>query len=214
MIEFREPYITASTLSRGTMFRVADCPLSPLQNRRGIVDLRLLSTDIAVHGDPIMWSAADTPERVAQQFIASLFGVPQLSVRLAELSQPHRDVVAHWLAFWHAALRPPPALAAAGRRGRARLRRRRGRRTDGVAVTVRYGDGPVALPRDGCREWHVVNGGEAGVVVIGLDAWPARPLRDPRRPRPCGRRGQSRFGRVEQFDVPAGGRLTTTRLTA
>ena len=102
MIEFREPYITGPALSRGTMFRVADCPLSPLQNRRGIVDLRLLGTGMAVHGDPIMWTAADTPERVAQQLIASLFGVPQLSVRLAELSQPHRETVAHWLGFWQA----------------------------------------------------------------------------------------------------------------
>ena len=187
MIEFREPYITGAALARGTMFRVADCPLSPLQNRRGIVDMRLLSTDIAVHGDPIMWSPADTPERVAQQFIASLFGVPQLSVRLAELSEAHREVVAHWLAFWreHSALLLHSQLEVSGvERDYAVVEASE----NGVAVTVRYGDGPVSLPLDGCREWHVVNGGEAGVVVDRTRRVAGRSLRDPRRSRSCRRR--------------------------
>lgn len=212
MIEFREPYITAATHGRGTMFRVSDCPLSPLENRRGIVDIRLLSTEIAVHGDPIMWASADTPERVAQQFIASLFGVPQVSVRLAELSMPHLDVVAHWLAFWtqHSDLLLHSRLHVAGvERDYAVVEA-----SDGaVAVTARYGDGPVTRPSDGCREWHVVNGAEAGVIVIGLDAWKhvRHEIRDAR-----GRvvaEGSSAFGHVEQFDVPAGGRLTVTALT-
>ncbi len=145
MIEFREPYITGPALSRGTMFRIADCPLSPLQNRRGIVDLRLLGTGMAVHGDPIMWTPADTPERVAQQLIASLFGVPQLSVRLAELSQPHRETVAHWLGFWQAhsdLLLHAPLQVAGVERDYAVVEAAQG----GIAVTVRYGDGPVDLP--------------------------------------------------------------------
>ena len=212
MIEFREPYITAATYGRGTMFRVSDCPLSPLENRRGIVDMRLLSTEIAVHGDPIMWASADTPERVAQQFIASLFGVPQVSVRLAELSRPHREVVAHWLAFWarHSALLLHSRLQVAGvERDYAVVEA-----ADGdVTVTARYGDGPVTLPSDDCREWHVVNGAEAGVIVIGLDSWVhvRYEIRDAR-----GRvvaEGSSGFGRVEQFDVPAGGRLAATAIT-
>lgn len=206
MIEFREPYITGATLARGTMFRVADCPLSPLQNRRGIVDMRMLSSDIAVHGDPIMWSPADSAERVAQQFIASLFGVPQLSVRLAELSEPHREVVAHWLAFWreHSAMLLHAHLEVSGvERDYAVV----GASEKGVTVTVRYGDGPVSLP-DGCRVWHVVNGGEAAVVILGLDAWPATryEIHDAR-----GRiafEGQTSFGRTALLDVPAGGRLT------
>ncbi len=213
MIEFREPYITGATLGRGTMFRVADCPLSPLQNRRGIVDMRLLSTDIAVHGDPIMWSPGDTPERVAHQFIASLFGVLQLSVRLAALSSPHREVVAHWLEFWsrHSDLLLHSQLQVAGVERDYAVVEATG---NGVAVTVRYGDGSVSLPSQGCREWHVVNGAETGVVVIGLDAWPAvrHEIRDAR-----GRvvaEGTRSFGRVEQFDVPAGGRLTAWEVNA
>ena len=103
-----------------------------------------MSTDIAVHGDPIMWSAADTPERVAQQFIASLFGVPQVSVRLATLSAPHRDVVAHWLGFWarHSDLLLHSRVRVAGvERDYAVVEA-----VDGdVAVTARYGDGPVAV---------------------------------------------------------------------
>ena len=212
MIEFREPYITPAALAHGTMFRVADCPLSPLQNRRGIVDLRLLSTEIAVHADPIMWSSGDTPERIAQQFIASLFGVPQLSVRLAELSDEHRDVVAHWLGFWrrHSTLLLHSQLQVAGvDRDYAVV----SAAAADVAVTARYGDGPVPHPGDGCREWHVVNGGEAGVVVAGLDAWAAvrYEIRDSR-----GRvsdEGCRAFGRIERVDVPAGGRLAAREVT-
>ena len=130
------------------MFRVADCPLSPLQNRRGIVDMRLLSTDIAVHGDPIMWSPADTPERVAQQFIASLFGVPQLSVRLAELSQP----IATSSRTGSGSGSGTPSFSCTRRCGSpessATMPSSR-RPQNGVAVTVRYGDGSVTLPEDG-----------------------------------------------------------------
>ncbi|WP_457101947.1 alpha-galactosidase [Microbacterium sp. P5_E9] len=210
MIEFREPYITGPALSRGTMFRIADCPLSPLQNRRGIVDLRLLGTEMAVHGDPIMWTPADTPERVAQQLIASLFGVPQLSVRLAELSAPHRETVAHWLGFWqrHSDLLLHAPLQVAGvERDYAIVEASAG----GIALTVRYGDGLVVLPSGGGDEWHVVNGGEAGVVVIGLDGWPDShyEIRDAR-----GRivaEGSRAFGTVELLAVPAGGRFSAWR---
>ena len=96
--------------------------------------------------------------------------MPQLSVRLAELSDEHRDVVAHWLGFWrrHSTLLLHSQLQVAGvDRDYAVV----SAAAADVAVTARYGDGPVSHPGDGCREWHVVNGGEAGVVVAGLDAW-------------------------------------------
>ena len=102
------------------MFRVADCPLSPLQNRRGVVDLRLLGTGMAVHGDPIMWTPADTPERVAQQLYRGALRCCSSSVRLAALPEPQRETVAHWLGFWqahsdlsvHAPLRCSPGWSA------------------------------------------------------------------------------------------------------
>ena len=49
MIEFREPYLSSATIHRATMMRVADCPLSPIQNRLGVVDMRLITQGIAVH---------------------------------------------------------------------------------------------------------------------------------------------------------------------
>ena len=78
-------------------------------------------------------------------------------------------------------------------------------------MTVRYGDGPVDLPPDDCAEWHIVNGAEAGVVVIGLDGWPEarHEIRDAR-----GRivaEGIRAFGPVELVDVPAGGRFSARR---
>jgi alpha-galactosidase len=206
MIEFREPYITGGALSRGTMFRVADCPLSPLRNRRGIVDLRVLAPGIAVHGDPVMWTAADSPERVAQQLIASLFGVPQISVRLAGLSQAHRETLAHWLGFWsaHSDLLLGARLRVEGvDRDYAVVEGS----ADGVTVTVRYGEGAVALHDDDRRAWHVVNGGESGIVVLGLDGWPGveYEIRDAR----GGEVGVGcrAFAAVEHLPVPAGGRL-------
>jgi alpha-galactosidase len=190
------------------MFRVADCPLSPLQNRRGIVDMRVMSTEITVHGDPIMWSPSDSPERVAQQFVASLLGVPQLSVRLADLSPAHRDVVAHWLRFWndHASLLLHAPLSVTGvDRDYSTVVAS----ADGATVTVRYGDGAVQAP-GAAQVWQVANGGERGVVVVDLDAWGDVDIemRDAR-----GRivdAGRRRFDAAAFIDIPAGGRLTVS----
>lgn len=206
MIELREPYITAATLNRGTMFRVADCPLSPLQNRRGIVDMRIMSPNMTVHGDPIMWSAGDTPERVAQQLVASLFGVPQLSVRLTHQSLAHREVLAHWLGFWNqhsAVLLHAPVDASGVDRDYAVVEVA----DANVTVTARYGDGPVTAPNT-VSTWEVANGGEEEMIFIGLDRWGTVDvdLRDAR-----GRVVASvtrQFDRVSSLAVPAGGRAT------
>jgi alpha-galactosidase len=169
--------------------------------------MRLLSPGIAVHGDPIMWGSTDTAERVAQQLIASLYGVPQVSVRLAGLPEHHRETLSHWLGFWqqHSDLLLDAPLRVEGvDRDYAVVEA-----SDGLTtVTTRYGDGPARLRRDGRREWHVVNGGEAGVVVFGLDTWATvdYAIRDAR-----GRiveEGTRVFAAVERLDVPAGGLLT------
>ena len=57
-----------------------------------------------------------------------------------------------------------------------------------------------------------MNGAEADVIVIGLESWGSvrYEIVDAR-----GRvvaRGAAEFGRVEQFTVPAGGRLAATDL--
>jgi len=133
--------------------------------------------------------------------------VPQISVRLAGLSPAHRETLAHWLGFWsaHSDLLLQARLRVEGvDRDYAVVEGS----ADGVTVTVRYGDGAVALRDDDRREWHVVNGGERGIVVLGLDRWPGveYEIRDARGG-PAGD-GCRAFAAVEQLAVPAGGRLT------
>lgn len=86
MIEFRQPYIGPVITEYGNMVRVWDCPLDPLSNRLGTLNLRLTSGKCAVHSDMINWGREDTPQSVASRLISSLFSVPQISVRLNEIT--------------------------------------------------------------------------------------------------------------------------------
>ena len=100
MIEFRQSYVGPSIRKYGNMLRVGDCPNDGMLNRRGVVDLRLTSGRTAVHSDMLMWHPTDTNENVAAQLAATLFGVPQISMRIDELSDEHYNVLGHYLAFW------------------------------------------------------------------------------------------------------------------
>lgn len=100
MIEFRQSYIGPAIRKFGNMLRVGDCPCDPLSNRRAIIDLRLISGDTAVHSDMLMWNYTDSNESVALQLAGVLFGVPQISVRLDEISEEHKKVLKYYLDFW------------------------------------------------------------------------------------------------------------------
>lgn len=100
MVEFRQNYIGPLMRKYGNMFRVADCPNHFNQNRIGSLDIRLLGGNTAVHSDMMMWNKNDHDENVALQFIHSLFSVPQISVRLDEIPDTHKKIVAFWLEFW------------------------------------------------------------------------------------------------------------------
>ena len=100
MIEFRQSYVGPSIRKYGNMLRVGDCPNDGMLNRRGVVDLRLTSGKTAVHSDMLMWHPTDTKENVAAQLAATLFGVPQISMRIHELSAEHYNILKHYLAFW------------------------------------------------------------------------------------------------------------------
>lgn len=100
MIEFRQPYTGPVMQSYGNMFRVADCPQDALKNRVGIIDLRLICGNSAVHSDMLMWNYDDSPESAALQFINVLFGVPQISVKIEKLTQKQRKMLEFYLSFW------------------------------------------------------------------------------------------------------------------
>lgn len=99
LIEFRQSYIGPAMRTFGNMFRVADCPYDPMTNRVGMVDLRLMSGDTAVHSDMLMWHKDEAVEVAARQILNVLFAVPQISVRLDAISEEHRRMIAFWTAF-------------------------------------------------------------------------------------------------------------------
>lgn len=100
LLEFRQPYVGPVVTKYGNMIRVGDCALDAFINRVGVLDLRLTSGRAAVHSDMITWNDNDTNESVAKQMIAVLFGVPQISVQLSEITPEHYEVLKFWLSFW------------------------------------------------------------------------------------------------------------------
>ena len=100
LIEFRQPYIGPAIRKYGNMIRVGDCPNDAIKNRLGVIDLRLTSGQTAVHSDMLTWHYEDTAQSAALQFIATLYGVPQISVKIAKLSEEHKKMLAFYLSFW------------------------------------------------------------------------------------------------------------------
>ena len=102
MIEFRQAYIGPLIRKYGNMLRASDSPNNYVGNRVKIVDVRLLSGTTPVHADMVMWHPTEPPEIAAFQLNNVLFAVPQVSVKLAESSPAHREMIRHWLAYWQA----------------------------------------------------------------------------------------------------------------
>ena len=85
----------------GGIQRAADCPLDAFKNRTEITDLRLIaSKKTAVHSDMLMWDYSASAEAAALQLINVMFSVPQISMRLSELSAEHRKMLKFYLALW------------------------------------------------------------------------------------------------------------------
>ena len=99
LIEFRQPYIGPVISTYGNMIRVWDCPEDAMSNRMAIADLRLLCGGNAVHSDMVIWQKEEPIQSVATHLYSTLFAVPQISVRMAELSKEHRQVLKAFLAF-------------------------------------------------------------------------------------------------------------------
>lgn len=101
LLEFRQPYVGPVMRKYGNMFRGVDCPNNAAANRNEIANLRLLSGDTAVHSDMFIWRDEEPTEAAALQILNILFSVPQISVRLDEISPVHRAMVRHWLGYWN-----------------------------------------------------------------------------------------------------------------
>ena len=102
LIEFRQMYVGPAIRKYGNMLRVADCPNDCFRNRHNIVNLRLTSGKTAVHSDMVMWHYDDAVESAALQLVSIMYSVPQISVRVAKLSDEHRKMLDFYLHFWKA----------------------------------------------------------------------------------------------------------------
>ncbi|WP_271769742.1 glycoside hydrolase family 36 protein [Aquimarina algiphila] len=100
LIEYRQHYIGPVLRKCGNMFRAHDCPNDAVTNRRRVIDLRLLSGNTAVHSDMFMWNYEESVELAALQFLNILFSVPQISVRLNEISATHQQMVNFYTEYW------------------------------------------------------------------------------------------------------------------
>lgn len=102
LIEFRQKYIGPAMRKYGNILRAQDCPNDALSNRVRTIDVRLLAGNTAVHSDMIMWHPEESVERVSQQLWASLFAVPQISVREKRIQPKHERALRFFLEFWTA----------------------------------------------------------------------------------------------------------------
>lgn len=163
LIEFRQSYIGPAMRTYGNMFRVGDCPSDFITNRVGMVDLRLLSGDTAVHSDMLMWHKDDPVEVAARQILNILFAVPQISVRLAEIREDHKRMVTFWTKFFidHQALLRAP-MEVESPEMLYPLVRTRLESEEAVAV---YGVNHVATLSDAAKTWLFNATGENALIV-------------------------------------------------
>jgi len=100
MIEFRQPYIGPLMRKYGNMFRAVDCGGMAVLNRVRIADVRLIAGNTAPHSDMVMWHPDEPVESAALQILNLLFGVPQVSMKLASLPEKHLEMIEFWMDYW------------------------------------------------------------------------------------------------------------------
>lgn len=103
LIEFRQAYATPGMLAYGTQFRAGDVPFDFIDNFHRLAQIRISVGDgVPVHADPAYWHPQESPENISRHMIASLAGVPMLSMDLLAISETERKIIRHWLGFYQA----------------------------------------------------------------------------------------------------------------
>lgn len=103
LIEFRQRYATPQMLDFATQFRAGDVPFDYLQNLARLSCIRIiLGDDVPVHADPLFWREDELDLTVARHMIASLAGVPMISMDLTTLAKGHEAIIRHYLDFYKA----------------------------------------------------------------------------------------------------------------
>ncbi len=85
----------------GNMFRGVDAPNNAVANKVGITNLRIMAQATAVHSDSFTWRPEEPVEQAALQILNTLYSVPQLSIKLAEIPEDHLTMIRYWFDFWN-----------------------------------------------------------------------------------------------------------------
>lgn len=101
MIEFRQRYFGPSITRYCNMLRVGDCPFDLMRNRIGVMDLRLMNYNVAVHADMLYWAKNETIENCALQLLNIFFSVPQISVLLTQSSPEQLALIKNYIGYWY-----------------------------------------------------------------------------------------------------------------
>ena len=99
LFEFRQFYVGPEILHYANMLRVCDCAFDAVTNRIGMADLRMLTSDVAVHSDMLLWSPEETAENCALQLLNVMFAAVQISVRLKNASEEQKRLIKAHLAY-------------------------------------------------------------------------------------------------------------------
>ena len=100
LIEFRQKYIGPAMRKYGNMFRAFDCPNDSATNRLRTTDVKMLCGNTIVHSDMFTWHYEEDVELAALQINNIFFSVPQLSVRINDVSDEHRAMIAFYTQYW------------------------------------------------------------------------------------------------------------------
>ena len=161
LYEYRQNYIGPAINRFGNMLRVGDCAYESLANRIGIVDLRLLGYPVAVHADMLFWAPEESIKLCSRQLLNILFGVPQISVILADSTEEQKAFLRAYLSYWtqnrdlilHGTFR-----AYSPEQGYTRITAE----TDERVITVLHNTLPYVWDGRACDIHH--NGGEDGII--------------------------------------------------
>ena len=101
LIEFRQSYATPGMLPYGTQFRAGDVPFDFTDNFFRLAQIRVgIGNAAPVHADPVYWHPQESPVNISRHMIASLAGVPMLSMDMEKLSKTEKEIIAHWIGFY------------------------------------------------------------------------------------------------------------------
>lgn len=100
LFEFRQSYVGPVMRRLGNMLRVGDCPADIMRNRVNGINLRFITDKTAVHSDMLMWHTETSVESAALQIANSFFLVPQISVRIENLPESHKKMLAFYMDLW------------------------------------------------------------------------------------------------------------------